>query len=625
MKKMIFSLIIAAFFICSNITFLSESKPQILSENHIITFEPLIISSSESSTRLSYSSTINQYRANEYITPIISKQYVYPFGTKIDSLNVEFINPVKKQLTKPLPIAPEPQTTCEQIPSDSTYSCPLDSQLFASFTYQTFSGLYQGSRKTILCIYLQPNSYNSDTKILTTYQQANVHIEHLSSPQENKQIMTSDKDLLIIAPNSFETAIAPLINHKESIGINALLMSTETIYKTYPGRDHQEQIKYAIKDVIETHGIRYVLLIGGRNGGVFNEKWHVPVRYSHIDDDSNFETSYISDLYYADIYNETGDFSTWDPDGNGVLSQWNEHHKDILELMPDVIVGRLPCRNKREVTTMVNKIISYETTADGSDLFSRIVGIGGDSAPGYIYNEGEEENKLAFEYMQNFTAVHCWTSDQTLTDVNDVINAIGSGCGFLFFDGHGNPSTWSTHPTDDEETWITGLDNQDMNNLKNSEMFPVTVVGGCHNGQFNVSPLNIIADIFHYGLNGYFFDDPYLFYHMEWVPECWAWKLTSLEKAGSIATMAYTGLDWFAEGDYDEDGIPDCTQYYSGFANTRFFYNYGVRNYTVLGEAFHQTLVDYLLSYPPMGQPHDCKTVQEFTLIGDPSLQIGGI
>ncbi len=625
MKKMIFSLIIAAFFICSNITFLSESKPQILSENHIITFEPLIISSSESSTRLSYSSTINQYRANEYITPIISKQYVYPFGTKIDSLNVEFINPVKKQLTKPLPIAPEPQTTCEQIPSDSTYSCPIDSQLFASFTYQTFSGLYQGSRKTILCIYLQPNSYNSDTKILTTYQQANVHIEHLSSPQENKQIMTSDKDLLIIAPNSFETAITPLINHKESIGINTLFMSTETIYETYPGRDYQEQIKYAIKDVIETHGIQYVLLIGGRNGGVFNEKWHVPVRYSHVDDNSNFETSYISDLYYADIYNETGDFSTWDPDGNGVLSQWNEHHKDILELMPDVIVGRLPCRNKREVTTMVNKIISYETTADESDLFSRIVGIGGDSAPGYIYNEGEEENKLAFEYMQNFTAVHCWTSDQTLTDVNDVINAIGSGCGFLFFDGHGNPSTWSTHPTDDEETWITGLDNQDMNNLKNSEMFPVTVVGGCHNGQFNVSPLNIIADIFHYGLNGYFFDDPFLFYHMEWVPECWAWKLTSLEKAGSIATMAYTGLDWFAEGDYDEDGIPDCTQYYSGFANTRFFYNYVVRNYTVLGEAFHQTLVDYLLSYPPMGEPHDCKTVQEFTLIGDPSLQIGGI
>jgi hypothetical protein len=625
MKKMVFSLLIAAFFICSNITFSSESKPQISSENHLITFDPLMISSSTTSTRLSYSSTINQYRSNEYITPIISKQYVYPFGTKIESVKVEFINPLKKQLTKPLPIAPKPQTTCEQFPSDSTDSSSLDSQLSASFAYQTFSGLYQGSRKTVLCIYFQPNSFNSDTKILTTYQQANIQIEHLPPNQTNQQIMTSDKDLLIIAPTSFETSITPLINHKESIGINTLFMSTETIYETYPGRDHQEQIKYAIKDVIETHGIRYVLLIGGRNGGVFTEKWHVPVRYSHVDDDSDFETSFISDLYYADIYNETGEFSTWDPDGNGVFSQWNEHHKDILELMPDVIVGRLPCRNKREVTTMVNKIITYETTTDESDLFSRIVGIGGDSAPGYVYNEGEEENKLAFEYMQDFTAVHCWTSDQTLSGVNDVINAIGSGCGFLFFDGHGNPSTWSTHPPDDAETWITGLGNSDMNNLKNGEMFPVTVVGGCHNGQFNVSPLNIIPDIFHYGLNGYFFDDPYIFYHMEWVPECWAWKLTSLEKAGSIATMAYTGLDWFAEGDYDEDGIPDCTQYYSGFANTRFFYNYGVRNYTILGEAFHQTLIDYLLSYPPMGEPHDCKTVQEFTLIGDPSLHIGGI
>jgi hypothetical protein len=88
--------------------------------------------------------------------------------------------------------------------------------------------------------------------------------------------------------------------------------------------------------------------------------------------------------------------------------------------------------------------------------------------------------------------------------------------------------------------------------------------------------------------------------------------------------MAYTGLDWFAIGDYNTDGIPDCCQFYSGYTNTQFFKNYGVNNMTILGQAHTQALIDYLNAYPPMLEKLDCKTVQEFVLLGDPSLQLGG-
>jgi hypothetical protein len=98
----------------------------------------------------------------------------------------------------------------------------------------------------------------------------------------------------------------------------------------------------------------------------------------------------------------------------------------------------------------------------------------------------------------------------------------------------------------------------------------------------------------------------------------------NVKNGGSIATMAYTGLDWFAEGDYNNDTIPDCTQFLSGYTNTQFFKNYGVNNMTILGQAHTQALIDYLNAFPPMQEKLDCKTAQEFVLLGDPSLQIGG-
>ena len=89
--------------------------------------------------------------------------------------------------------------------------------------------------------------------------------------------------------------------------------------------------------------------------------------------------------------------------------------------------------------------------------------------------------------------------------------------------------------------------------------------------------------------------------------------------------MAYAGLDWFATGDYNNDSIPDCTQFFSGFFNVNFFKNYGKNNLTILGEAYTQTLTDYIITHPPMSYYLDCKTVEELTLMGDPSMQIGGI
>jgi len=569
-------------------------------------------------------------KANHPILPAFTKTYTFPFGTEIKNIDVVFSDTKQLILNKKITTAPKPATyVLNKLVYAESENINFESEIYPEeqFSYNIGAGIYKNDHVIFVNVKVHPIQYIQSEDTIIFSRNADIKITYRLPPSQTT--VRDTYDMVVIAPSKFSTALQPLVDHKNNYGVVTQLVTIEEIYdSTYfpvQGRDCAEEIKYFIKSAYDEWGIDYVLLVGGRNGGVMQEKWWVPVRYSHLNDGS--EGSYLTDLYFADIYDDEGNFSSWDSNENDVFAEWTNDvgGKDIIDMVPEIYLGRLPCRNTYEVKIMVNKITNYESTTYGSDWFNKIVCVGGDSAPGDEYYEGEEENQAAIDYLDGFDPVKVWTSDGSFTGVDDVVSAISEGSGFLFFDGHGNPTVWSTHPPNDEETWITGLNNQDMPKLKNGEKLPIAVVGACHNGQFNVSVLNILKGIIEDGLQ-YFSMEPPLgkFWYKEWTPECWAWLMTRKIGGGSIAIMAYTGLDWFAIGDYNDDGIPDCTQFYSGFANVNFFKNYGVNDLTILGQAHTQTLIDYINEYPPMDEKLDCKTVQEFALLGDPSLQIGG-
>jgi hypothetical protein len=419
-------------------------------------------------------------------------------------------------------------------------------------------------------------------------------------------------DLLIISSENYSKSLQPLIEHKENIGVSTRLAFLNEIYDNmfWSGRDNPEKIKYFIKRSIEEWNIRYVLLVGDFRS--------LPVRYCFNADIIGFnEPFFISELYYADIYDKDGNFSSWDSNNNGIYGEWlGEIAEDSgIDLYPDVFVGRLACRNNYEVNIMVNKIINYETTTFNQDWFNKIVVIAGDTYPESINpdwkgNEGEENTIKILENMSDFEAIKLWTSDGSLSGTKDVIKAINNGCGFLYFDGHANPYRWSTHPPNDEETWINGLSVLTMSFLRNKDMMPVCVVGGCHNLQFDVHL-------------GKLKDDPWYYY--TWIPECWGWKLTRKIGGGSIATLGCTGLGMTKE---DKDSFSGAGDY----LEPTFFYEYGVNGTNILGEVWGNTITKYLNKYPidwntPAAWDFaiDAKTVQQWALLGDPSLKIGGI
>ena len=444
----------------------------------------------------------------------------------------------------------------------------------------------------------------------------NAHVSKNNAETLNE--LKLDYKLLIITPKKFTIALKPLLKHKENMGISTKLVTLDEIYEHmfWQGRDEAEKIKYFIKKAIEEWQTQYVLLIGGKKGQL--PLWHLPVRYVNMDND--WEPHYISDLYYADIYDSEGNFSSWDSDRDSNYGEWyigHEPEDKNIDLYPDVAVGRIPCRNIFEVKIMVDKIIKYEKTTYGNDLFYNFLTIAGDTYPEYINPkwvgyEGEYYANLAIENMTDFNAHRLFTSDGSLTHWFDIVKSFNKGYGFVYFVGHGSPMTWSNHLPNSPDT-IKGFKTYHMPLLLNNKILPICIVSGCHNCQFDVNVFNILNETERS--------------HIEYVPEGWGWRMTRKIGGGSIATFGYTALGYTKE---------DKTSFKGGIneLEVQLFKQYGQNKIEILGDIINKAIEWYLNTYPIHWDASDVdelkdtwvdvQVVQSGILFGDPSLKIGG-
>ena len=602
----------------------TEEKSNVQLMEKVYTFDEPQIKRSDGYTIVSLDGTRSIMDEGKPILPYKVDVIRFPLGTKVE-VRAEKGNVYEKQLeskVKPYPMYTLMTTQGKLVMKEGAVYESNNPYPENWVETRTTVGLYNGERMVILSIFIYPCRYVASENKLIYTDSVKVDISYETSMPAANTVDTYD--LLIIAPDDWMADLQPLKEHKESHGVKTIIVGLNEIYSgkyfTSQGRDEPEKIKYFIKDAVENWGIKYVMLVGGRQGGVFKERWLMPVRYTHLDDQSNWETGYVSDLYYADLYKyDNGNvvFEDWDSNGDGVFAEWSGFKKDVLDLNPDVIVGRLGCRNKMEVKIMVDKIIQYETSnAKSSDWFKRLVVIGGDTFPpdpNDPYYEGEVSNQKVIEYLPDFEPVKIWTSLGTLNGPDDIINAISQGCGFLDFEGHGNPMSWATHPPHDENTWI-GIDVTQFHQFSNDGMYPVCMIGGCHNSQFNVSIFNLakISKIYE------------TWWKSEWSPECFGWWIVRKQGGGAIASVGNTGLGYGYIGDYNNDSIPDSIQGLGGWIDTEFFRIYGQESKDIVGEMHTTALANYVANFPVMKDNIDCKTVEEWVLLGDPSLKIGG-
>jgi hypothetical protein len=530
------------------------------------------------------------------LLPVVTKVFTFPFGTKISGVEVSFSDTHQLTLSKEIVPSKEPSTVNVKMENEPIKD-PVVYQSEAvypatSYRYSAGAGLDGKEHVIYLAVQCYPVHYSPAKNIL--YYSENAKIQVIYEEPTTPTVFSDQYDLVIITPSEFSTALQPLIDHKISMGLNTTLKTTEEIYSEYSGFDQAEKIKYFIKNAIETLGVDYVLLVGSIN--------KLPIRTSYA---SDWEGSLITDLYYADIYNSTGGFCSWDNDGDGKYGEvYHDHHQsydiDGVDLFPDVNIGRLPCEKTAEVKTVVNKIIHYETETTGKSWFKNMIFVGGDTFPGDGGNEGEEQNQIVEQIMSDFTPIQLWTSDGTFS-AQSLNQAINRGAGFIDYSGHGFEIGVATHPPNsDDNTWV-GYHTNNLLGAVNGNKLPIVFFDACLTSKldFNVSELFGYAGVnLQQVVNKFSFISSRLF-------PTFAWSMVKQRDGGAIATFGATRT---AFGGIDSG----C-----GYMAIHFFQGYATSE--KVSQMMTKALNDYIIHIPD-----DLFTPEEFILIGDPSLQIGG-
>ncbi|MCK5112361.1 MAG: hypothetical protein KAQ84_02345 [Thermoplasmatales archaeon] len=545
--------------------------------------------------------------------PFLSKTYEFPLGTKITNVKVTPLEvktmDVKKQV-KPVPSKQKIDGTIV------TMETTLNQDVYASSepypgewcSYTTGAGLNKNNDHVLfLSLHVYPARYLSLENSIQYIRQVEVSITY----EEPELITISDMyDLVIIAPLEFSDNLEPLIYHKNGYGVETNLVTLEDIYGNFSGRDNAEKIKYFVKYAVEEWDTHYVLLVG--------DVKKLPIRITYA---SPWEPDVLSDLYYADIYDANGSFCTWDANENNLFGEVSYEggfppqliNIDGVDLYADVHIGRISCTNENELDIVVNKIINYEEEAYDQIWFKKIILAGGDTfplangAPPFVF-EGEITNTKVAQHLSDFTHVKLWASRRNLNAIT-FNRAISKGAGFVSYSGHGFEHGWGTYrPNAIIKKRMIIYYSPFIKGIKNNHKLPVVFFDACLTAKldFNITDLEeyyprLIKLLLIFTKLDY---DPSVFY------PCFAWCFLKKEDGGAIATIGATrsAYTWV-----DKDGVYAG----AGYLNVHFFkaYEEGV----TAGEMLTHAQNDYINNVW-----RDYFTIEEFLLLGDPSLMVGG-
>jgi len=542
---------------------------------------------------------IDIYEANSFLMevnkpllPSYTHTFTFPFDTKINSVECAPSSIQQQHVSKKIMPSPEPVLASHKVvQAEKTVSYGNDPYPNTWFEYDVGCGINDNERCIFVKVQVFPVQYYPSEDMIEVASDFEINVKYEESDGQTPTF-DDEYDFVILTPSEFSSTLNALVAHKLGRNISTKLVTLSEVYggTHFPaeGRDDAEQIKYFIKNAIENWGTSYVLLVGGDD--------MFPARKTHVKVSSSDREIFVSDLYYADIYNATGEFINWDSNGNDVFAEYNWNgNTDEIDFYPDVYLGRLACVDSSEVTACVNKIITYETNkAYTQEWFTNIIVVGGDSftddhGDDSGINEGELVNEVVIDTMQGFIPNKIWASNGKLgglspNGVTAISNAFEDGAGFVDFSGHGNTNIYATHLNNGSK-WIPtptgGFYNWHIADLQNGDKLPIVVTGACSVGKYNK-------------------DD-----------DCFSWSFVSNPNGGGIASCGATALGYAYIGRWAPYGLVE------GIATNMFeAYKDGAITF---GEMWARAIDEYISSGMDAG---DYKTLEEWQPFGDPTIAV---
>ena len=296
--------------------------------------------------------------------------------------------------------------------------------------------------------------------------------------------LDEEGDLLIICYDNFMSAMTDFVNWKKTRGINTTIVGTSTAGSTYTAIKNYIQSQYNANN-----NLTHVLLVG--------------------------DVAQIPGNSFTASSSSEGDWS-----GNGDNLYGQIVGNDIYN---DVIIGRFSASSVAQVTTQVNRILTYERDLTSSATWcqnglgiSTTEGSGGhNNEDDYQHIENLRTDLLAYGYTtvyQDYKSVSGYPSSTTTT----ISNHINSGVGIINYCNHGEETGWQSHY----------YMNSNVNALTNNNKLPFIFSVACLVGKYDYSSGDCFAETWMHATNG---SNPtgaiggfFSYISQPWIPPMWA-------------------------------------------------------------------------------------------------------
>jgi Leucine-rich repeat (LRR) protein len=355
-----------------------------------------------------------------------------------------------------------------------------------------------------------------------------------------KSASESNHDYFIITSSEFVDEFQPLVDWKNRKGVRTEITTIEDIISNYSGSDLQEKIKNFIIDMEVTYGAIYFLL-----GGDTNVVPHKLLTTGYSLDGEPIP----SDLYYSDLNDD---------------------------LFSDVFVGRAPAENEDEVTTFVNKVLTYEKNPPlvGYALEALMMAFMLDE-----YNSNAEELKEECEtHIPTPFNVDEFYQSQGEGGVSQAKARINQGFGILNHADHANYNAWGVGYYGG--SGVMSL--SDISSLTNGDEQSVMYSIGCYSAAIEY--------------------------------DCCAERFLNNPSGGGVSYIGNSRYGWYVLGDATQLGGDLDEEFYISLFS-RGLYNLGKAH----ADAKDQWADD---ASGPSGNPYYKYIILELNLLGDPEMPI---
>ena len=281
-------------------------------------------------------------------------------------------------------------------------------------------------------------------------------------PMTSSRLKSSERqaDYIIIASADFLAALKPLVQWREQHGLKVAITTTEEIYDEF---GFGAESPFAIRAFIDwayrrwtRPAPRFVLLVGKAS-------------YDYLDYLNGPNKNLLSTFLVTEPHL-----------GQAASDNWFVTPDDATG-RPQLAIGRIPAKTADQVTRVVNKTITYESTKS-ADWRERAIFVADDKEPGFVAAADELAALTKMQIQKIYLAEFNGEIDPARAEILRQWNA---GAGLITYIGHGSVDTWAAGP-------LFSADN--AAEIKNGDRLPILFTPTCLDGFFYHPEVDSLAE-----------------------------------------------------------------------------------------------------------------------------------